>query len=107
MGGDDGSSATAPRRSAEHPRVGGDDIRRMLLFTVGGSTPAWAGTTNRGNDYIALGAEHRRVDGDDVTRPIGVIVYSGAPPRGRGRHGQPAAVPLQLRSTPAWAGTTA
>ena len=110
-----------------HPRVRGDDLPRADTHRLGrGSpprargrpavllqdrasrrlTPACAGTTGRSTCRPAGCWAHPRVRGDDpdVIRVEDVI--SGSPPRARGRPRRGRELELDVRLTPACAGTT-
>src|SRR5690606_38543806 len=117
--------APAPPAPAEHPRVRGDDERRLsaapavrgtpprargrrrdklVCHVAQRNTPACAGTTCSGRWWRPLSTEHPRVRGDDVVNwpPDGGVV--GTPPRARGRRrGHGPRDGLQ-RNTPACAG---
>ena len=97
-------------RPGEHPRVGGDDLRRAALIVGGrgapprgrgrpalkgeggeprGSTPAWAGTTRLPRGSSSTAGEHPRVGGDDTSSSTSRSQSHGAPPRRRGRPASP------------------
>ncbi len=121
-------AALGCRRSAEHPRVGGEDTTvvgphfgdpgtpprrrggrrcRCRRSPASRNTPASAGRTGRSRGASAGGTEHPRVGGEDIGERIGMRSDNGTPPRRRGGP-QPGRQRLRRdRNTPASAGRTA
>src|SRR5690606_30347311 len=116
-----------PARSSEHPRVGGEDVRRRYTMSPeigtpprrrGGpqlegrldrgvrNTPASAGRTSRTLSAPRRPAEHPRVGGEDETTYQASRGGYGTPPRRRGGPRHPHRAHLQRRNTPASAGRT-
>src|SRR5690606_8611484 len=108
---------SAPRRPAEHPRVGGEDEttyqasrggygtpprrrggrRRSAVRGRGRrNTPASAGRTVTGRKSPLSIAEHPRVGGEDADKVGSLLTGLGTPPRRRGgrRHGSDPGVGL-------------
>ena len=88
------------------PRGRGRLGRHQPRHDRGGLTPAWAGTTDRGEGLEASAGAHPRVGGDDLRCGSGGRGGGGSPPRGRGRRGHSASRSGAEGLTPAWAGTT-
>ncbi len=69
-------------------------------------TPAYAGKT----EFVAAAyeqeADHPRVCGENVRRQPFIRVYSGSPPRMRGKHNGSNSISTIARITPAYAGKT-
>ena len=125
-----GTTSPQPQRlprTREHPRVRGDDhVRRSLLILLTGTpprvrgrrmdadalaprvrnTPACAGTTVGVSPRCSPTGEHPRVRGDDnsLIRTSSRII--GTPPRARGRLDRGEVLAVEVRNTPACAGTT-
>src|SRR5690606_21589305 len=116
-----------PARSSEHPRVGGEDVRRRYTMSPevgtpprrrGGqrrhrprllgrrNTPASAGRTRWCAAVRCGPADHPRVVGADRCVPPGPRAEVGAPPRRRGGRDPLSRAARGRRNTPASAGRT-
>jgi len=121
------ASDPRPARTAEHPRVRGDDPSAPPFRLPGygtpprargrlpaatapaalrGNTPACAGTTRGGRVGGGALSEHPRVRGDDLTNTAAGLQVRGTPPRARGRRLAGQHRRRGERNTPACAGTT-
>ncbi len=120
------TTAVWPPRT-EHPRVGGEDMDRVMgKLAKGGTpprrrggrrtqrrqrlvernTPASAGRTALRAGPGIVNAEHPRVGGEDDPDPGGAGGRPGTPPRRRGGPPQPQRDVHRRRNTPASAGRT-
>ncbi len=127
MAGRTGSRGRTIRRTAEHPRDGGEDSLKGLGGGFKGgtpprwrggrqgrdlgdgprrNTPAMAGRTTAGRAARCRGSEHPRDGGEDGCGPGSCRYASGTPPRWRGGQAALFGEPLHLRNTPAMAGRT-
>ncbi len=106
VGGDgERRAADAERKAGSPPRGRGRPLGAPVADSVGGLTPAWAGTAAIDFDPLLTLGAHPRVGGDGGRRGCPRRKVQGSPPRGRGRPSGVLQVhPLQ-GLTPAWAGT--
>src|SRR5690606_2524969 len=116
-----------PARSSEHPRVGGEDVRRRytmspeigtpprrrggLLAEAGEAladrnTPASAGRTTAAPSASSRASEHPRVGGEDSVVLSSSVRGCGTPPRRRGGRHERLPRDRGPRNTPASAGRT-
>ena len=116
------------RRSAGHPRVGGEHlVWNMSAMPATGSSPrgrgtrrnrrgygpvrrvipAWAGNTRQPMPAFYLRSGHPRVGGEHAHGDAGPVVSHGSSPRGRGTPCCPNDHAPPNRVIPAWAGNTA
>ena len=76
------------------------------LRARGRITPAYAGKTLAERVRIRSCWDHPRVCGENAEKPVTVSMYSGSPPRMRGKPYRQYAEGATLRITPAYAGKT-
>ncbi len=88
------------------PRARGPRDREDHEQPLGGTTPACAGTTERGRAGTAGVGDHPRVRGDHKSPPSVVTQPQGPPPRARGPLDLDEVDGLITGTTPACAGTT-
>ncbi len=109
----------------DHPRVGGEKpvkiilwhscqgspphgrgkvVFRVVVFALGGITPAWAGKSSGQHNASLVNKDHPRVGGEKPAVAAHVRAQLGSPPRGRGK-GMELPPPVARHGiTPAWAG---
>ena len=111
--------------SRDHPRVGGEKSRVMVLPSCRmgspprrrgkvkhvlhavldvGITPAWAGKSGRSCGQTSASRDHPRMGGEKADIDDDGLHYKGSPPRGRGKGGDIVGGLGCVRITPAWAG---
>ena len=122
----DGTPGT--RRSADYPRVGGEEFGRFgtgsnrrglpprgrgrvanhaWALVLARITPAWAGKSGRPTPTIGNRKDYPRVGGEEHGDPLFAEPVIGLPPRGRGRGPVKKFACAIDRITPAWAGKRA
>ena len=89
------------------PRVRGKLPQVCFSNTNKRITPACAGKTQTLRSQILSARDHPRVCGENVLKCHGLFMWSGSPPRVRGKLLLYVTFALHLRITPACAGKTA
>ena len=86
------------------PRGRGNRRGASVWRLTGGSIPAWAGEPHSIKALIYWLVVYPRVGGGTIVVAVGLVIWKGLSPRGRGnRRGRGQDLHL-LRSIPAWAG---
>src|SRR5690606_26698208 len=98
--GDGGSSSGSP------PRARGARAHRAHEGAAGGITPACAGSTTRRGWSRTRKSDHPRVRGEHACVVVTATSANGSPPRARGAPGPNRRNKVNLRITPACAGST-
>ena len=117
----------APIASSVHPRVGGEQVAKLVgtKRTPGSSPrgrgtglpsssamsdrrfiPAWAGNSGSRTVTLPNFAVHPRVGGEQGPDPSGKVKVSGSSPRGRGTEPPSPLYTVSRRFIPAWAGNS-
>ena len=79
-----------------------DEVNRLTLEA--GITPAYAGKSVTGDDYLSIAKDHPRVCGEKAPSPALWALPTGSPPRMRGKGSRCRTLQHRHRITPAYAG---
>ena len=86
------------------PRGRGKSFLLLLLALRLRITPAWAGKRSSSSMFCLTSRDHPRMGGEKLLSQPAACIYTGSPPRGRGKESETFFGLVSHRITPAWAG---
>ena len=96
--------ASTSAMSGSPPRMRGKVMSSLLRDFLSGITPAYAGKSSQVNSFCELIWDHPRVCGEKDVRSCACHVWTGSPPRMRGKGSEPDVDTQHTGITPAYAG---